>query len=517
MKHKNAKTTKEGKSAVNTAHHKSDEISESELDNKIDNSKINENKTVNSNDKKESKSSSKKSYEFFKRKKSWIILGIIFIIFLIVLIVIWVKAEFILKDELNLRIDPKEMILNLGNNEDVNLNFTILNDNFARCKSVCNLQLTNIGEVNREINNKAIVSNETIYLDHLQETTKYFTIKTPIKGAGQIVYNFDAKCSNINSFLCPSEGEQRFKTVLITINYDISNEEKITKELAKQTINMLINETAKADVNFEENQNFAGRLPINSVDKSYFLNQNQNILSQIKEVKNTRDQLITYWSLQDYKSIAYDLTNQNLQKYNQEVFKIAQDGNLLKANIKNTIAMHNLNLITIKNLAQNKNEINLITAYYLNELNRKNANILDELHNNSKLINNDYYALKGDFSLFEKNVNLDLMQFENYTKKAFADYDTIKTKGVVEQIIANNILKIRLENIQASLLNNSTNNENNSGYNNSLETNFVNNTSKENKDYNAAKELNDILLADLQNELHNGLHFHTYCLQNHLN
>ena len=89
---------------------------------------------------------------------------IIILLLFMTLFFLGVRINFLINDELSIRLEPLDKSILLHYNETTQLNFTIVNDNFMSCKSYCGYKLTDLSK------NKIISVTDTAHYSLATDT-----------------------------------------------------------------------------------------------------------------------------------------------------------------------------------------------------------------------------------------------------------------------------------------------------------------------------------------------------------
>src|SRR3989344_4645135 len=165
-----------------------------------------------------------------KNKNRWIIFLIsVGVIVLILLIILGIRINFIINDELNIKLSPLDRNIITTYDKQNNITFEFINDNSFLCKSSCTYSFT-------DLSNNKIIEEGDLVLSSKSKVIKSYNLSPSNYGAGQEIFLFQVTCSNIKSVICGTDGQERYKSSFVTLSYDLSEEErarvlKINKDL----------------------------------------------------------------------------------------------------------------------------------------------------------------------------------------------------------------------------------------------------------------------------------------------
>src|SRR3989344_268829 len=279
-----------------------------------------------------------------KKRNKWIIFLVsIGFIVIILLIILGIKIDFIINDELNIKLSHLDRNIITTYDKQNNITFEFINDNSFLCKSSCTYSFT-------DLSNNKIIEEGDLVLSSKSKVIKSYNLTPSNYGAGQEIFLFQVTCSNIKSVICGTDGQERYKSSFVTLSYDLSEEErarvlKINKDLnnfleilkivdiKRQEISYLFEKSyfilkdtlffndldlfksdiLKSDNDFENLYN-KSKFMINLWDDNNYihlsniLNQSNNNLSLVYD-KINYSKIKLYGLIDDYNSLAYDLNS----------------------------------------------------------------------------------------------------------------------------------------------------------------------------------------------------------------
>jgi triacylglycerol esterase/lipase EstA (alpha/beta hydrolase family) len=170
-----------------------------------------------------------------KRGGKWIIFILIalIIIFLIFSTRIYLAVNLLLGNDVVVKLssDKEELSLKHGETGNVSFSAFILANPF--CSAVCTSEFVDLGT-------QSLISKEDFAMKPAISITKEFSILAGKQGKGQDIYRFEIKCSGISNILCSTSEENRARTLLLTVNYDLNDNEKRLKNESQEAIREII-------------------------------------------------------------------------------------------------------------------------------------------------------------------------------------------------------------------------------------------------------------------------------------
>lgn len=182
--------------------------------------------------KKNSDSSFSKKKKLHKRPLFWTLVFFV-LLALALTYLIFVKAKFLLDNEMHIQVSPLDPVLSATNNESPQITFDVEVLKPAFCTASCTFTLEDLSN-----NNILIQENKSSF------SSKSFTYDIPINeyGEGQKMYTYTVKCHNIKQGLCSSDENNFTKAALLTVNFYPTEFELEQKELAYDEITVFIEE-----------------------------------------------------------------------------------------------------------------------------------------------------------------------------------------------------------------------------------------------------------------------------------
>ena len=160
-------------------------------------------------------------------KALWIAaIGLGAFILLIILLRLTLGVNFLLGEEIVIILTPEQPSLHIHYGETQNASIGLLVQTPPFCKASCTYTFRDKGK-------SSILDAGNLTLDAGQSAQKSYALMPSRVGKGQDIYSFDVACQNIRTFFCPSAGKQSFRSSLIIVNYDLSEQEKAIKEESK--------------------------------------------------------------------------------------------------------------------------------------------------------------------------------------------------------------------------------------------------------------------------------------------
>ena len=197
-------------------------------------------------------------------------------------------ASLLLGNDLAVKLNPSDenIFLTSGESKTISFGTSILANPF--CSADCTSKFIDLSK------NKLIDTNNFTLKTALSESKNY-DISASKSGSGQDYYRFEVKCKGIESFFCPTNGDEKSKSILIIMNYGLNKNEEKTFDNYKSILSSLIIKTSALDQRIKYDNsviNKANNLVINETEDLKILETNvQSLNKTIFEAKSSLEAL----------------------------------------------------------------------------------------------------------------------------------------------------------------------------------------------------------------------------------
>jgi len=324
-----------------------------------------------------------------KEKRTWLkehrAIIIISVIIIMILVTSGTKTflylNFILGNDIIIHLDADKEDLNLVRGEEASVNFKAGITTNPFCTAECESSFEDIS------------NNKTIDYDNFKLTpgmpiTREYKIRVGDFGEGQKLYRFRLECIGSASFLCHTKGESTSRNILVTVEYNLTeNERKLKDELKNKLIDL---KERLSDLATKANE---VDLMINELDKRVSIDETKKEFdnAEISILIENLNVLKKIWDKQDY----YEL-NKKFKDLDTESIKTADLIIKIDRNISDSVFSYN-------KLANELNE----TRETLKEI--KNVLVLDEnlaleINENIKVFNSVIKSFKSRNEISKKRI-----------------------------------------------------------------------------------------------------------------
>ena len=318
-----------------------------------------------------------------KRTVIWIFVSLFLVLLLFFSFKSYLSIKALLGNDviIELSSDKENIFLNHNNAEIIKFNAEVYANPF--CKIQCNSEFTDVSK-------SQLIEIDEFNLTSLKTISKEYTLTAIEKGSGQLLYRFDLKCNTRQTFWCKTNNEQKTRNILITLNYNLTEEENNIKEISKEELIYYIQE-----LNYVNN------------NLNLFSNISQfdfNIKTSKEEIKSLNTSLFSFkilWENEEYLKLNKELNNLNFINFTSINSSFYSNVTLYN-NLIETLTYIEKNLTSLKaiNMSENNTiKVNNFINEFNNLINENNLN-KKESSINSLLIKIKNLSLKESPSIY---------------------------------------------------------------------------------------------------------------------
>ncbi len=331
----------------------------------------------------------------FWKKYDAVIVVIITLLVVYLLVVFNQKINFLLGNELIVSLTPAQKSFNLYYGNKTNIEFDVSAYNSAQCRTACEYKF-----VDRSRNE--ILEAGDVELKKDQHFKKNYDLGVKRLGRGQDIYSFEVKCHSIWTLLCLTSKPEITRTSFITVNYDLTEEEKVLKENLRKNLTNLLLALADADMELQKlNQKYfelAHKINLNTLSKEKI-----EINGEYDNTAISVENLRSLWAVEKYAKLS-SLFNHS---FFVKVDYIRKSATSLNNKIEGIAELHNNILQELESLSRNLNQLeSFVNAIQSEEFTYDlyiSSNKLKTIY--SEVVNNtfdNYTKLANDISAVKK-------------------------------------------------------------------------------------------------------------------
>lgn len=367
-------------------------------------------------------------------KKKIIILVIILIIIVFLAVFgagFYLYIKVLLGNDLIIKInaDKENLFLAHGQSDIVKINAYAITNIF--CDTNCVSEFT-------DLSSGGIIEKDAFNLK-LPRTIEYNLTVNKL-GEGQDLYKFDIECKSKKTYLCATKGELKKRSVLITLDYSLNEEDKALKQELRGQINPLISRLNYILLNLDNFEKAIEKL--NKTLETNFLRDDFNkVKLSFLDANETFEKIINLWESEDYLSLEKEMS-----RLSQSFSELETEFNKLNSTLFSNVLSYNSlieNITEIKNKLEafQKNNHSIASALELKKLIQEFNNLVKSMEEKDKLSDKEDLAYK----LLNKTESLSTLIKEEIEKNLTLDH---QTNGVISSL---NLTEIKLNEINLSL------------------------------------------------------------------
>lgn len=356
-------------------------------------------------------------------KKVIIILALLFaVIFVLISIQLYLYVNFTLRNDIlvQLSADKENIFFTDNSREDITFKIDLIMNPF--CSAQCEYEFFDISS------GKEIESGSFSITTILSQSKTYTINNEKLIEGSQELKRFEVTCKSERTLLCYTREEESKRAILVTVNYELSEDEKIFKNDSRNNITKLeeISYFSKGNLN-ELQRN------INSINNSFstenFSMQAGNLSILSGELKVSLDNVKKLWANQ-----SFDLLKDELPEVKEKIENLENESEELRLNIISDISLYNA-------LTENFSTSKKILEEIAN--NTKTDLICGELNKIIPGYNKAFSDFKDVFSLQNKKLIAD--EISEQINEFYEKYQTFYGETVcllAENVTSEDLMKI---------------------------------------------------------------------------
>ena len=341
----------------------------------------------------------------------FVILAILFIVVVLLVTKGYLMFNFLIGNDtiIKLNVDNEYVFLQHENEEEIKFETKVTTNPF--CSAVCSYAFI-------DLSNNEMIDNGEFLVKPTNPNVNSFNIKADKFGRGKEYYKFDLSCVSEGGFLCHSDKEKTTRDLIVTVEYDLNDDEKNSKsEIENKTLALasyianldgtlnvienatnVLNQTVILDYNIDELKDELKEKKLDligfSLNENYFISDDElTILSD--EILNLREMVSSLDNNLSYDAVIYnnliDDLNNSRDKLNNN-FLIGEFNIVLDKFLQRDLLENKKLLIEdIKSKIENSTELNE-TLNSANEVNFQKIEFDDLVINEIQL---EFFEIKS--------------------------------------------------------------------------------------------------------------------------
>lgn len=276
---------------------------------------------------------------FFKKYETVILIAAT-LLFIYLVIVFSQNINFFLGNELILSLTPsqKSFSMNYGNVSRIEFGISI--DNAAYCRASCSYSFS-------DRSSNELIDRGEFYLSPKEQYGRSYNLSVKRAGSGQDIYSFEARCRSLRSFVCWTKGNEKSRTSLVTVNYDLTETDKLLKTALKPDVTKALERLRHADILHQQLDykyfELAHKANLNSLTK-----QRIGLNDAFDRIRISIENLRSLWAVEDYARLDQLFNESIFDTLNQLEAEITELDNA----INSTIELHNEMLSKLSSLGK---------------------------------------------------------------------------------------------------------------------------------------------------------------------
>lgn len=362
----------------------------------------------------------------FLKKYETMLLAAATLLFIYLLIVFSQKINFLLGNELIVSLEPgqKSLSMNYGNVSTIEFDISI--DNAAYCRASCSYSF------NDRSSNELIDKGE-IFLSPGGHYRKGYNISVKRLGSGQDIYGFKVSCRSLHSFLCLTKGDEKSRTALITVNYDLTAAEKELKRELKLNVTKALERLGHVDI-LHQKLNYKYFELARNINLNNLTKRKIELDDEYDKIRISIENLRSVWALENY----FKLEQMFNESYLDALDRIGMEIAHLDNSIDSTAKIHNEGLLRLSSIDKGLREL-----WYFIHI-RDDKLVLDGFSDAaaafdeaaSGLTNNTF----GNYSEINKEINSITAQFDSLAERTKIPAANLFFNAIYELDYGNSLL-----------------------------------------------------------------------------
>lgn len=301
---------------------------------------------------------------------------------------IYLAVNLLLGNDIVVKFSADNDNINLKHGESKNIGFEAYILTNPLCSAECSIKF-------EDLSSGKIIDTESFILKPAITKAKEYSLTADKTGKGQDLYRFNIKCTGVKTFWCHTSEINRTRSAIITVNYDLNDDEKELKNSSKLKIEKIIQNTNSINARIESLDLTISNL--SSIGPSIFKKELNEIKILEEEYNYSAFNLKKEWENQNYdlfppKNAIYEIVPSGLELKLDE----------LNSSLSQNISLYNQLIDNLTVLRQNLEQLNSLNLSNESLIQRDNAiilfnNAIDSFNNLSSV--NEKESIVSNISL----------------------------------------------------------------------------------------------------------------------
>jgi len=229
------------------------------------------------------------------KKKHFLIIAIV--VFIVIILVLFGARLYLLMKLLigydvmiKLSVDKENLFLSHGESEQVGIKTSVITNPF--CNAHCEYSFT-------DLNTMEVLDKKDFDISLADPFIKNYNLTAPALGTGQRLYRFDMECKGIKTGICSTKEELTKRSLLITLDYNLTGNEELIKKETEEKYRKLTREVPGSIYILNR------FLEINKgpVVFEYSKSDIESVLSIFLYLNNSLDEFEAIWKKGSYRTV----------------------------------------------------------------------------------------------------------------------------------------------------------------------------------------------------------------------
>lgn len=276
-----------------------------------------------------------------KHKRNKFLLVVLIFSLLIILSLVamqfYLYLNYALRNDILVKLSADQDNLFFTNNLENEVNFKIAVTMNPFCSAECEYSFF-------DISTGEMIDSGQFNISSILSKTKTYTIKNlGLVQGSQVLDTFVVSCKSKRTLLCYTSGQETSRSVLITINYDLSEEDNLFKNSSKEEIISLSGMFYRTDDTLNESL-----INLNLINNSFSTEESKqtlnDLMSRSSDLGDSLTFLVNLWETQKF-----NLLQTNLLDFQDEVQTFYSDSENLSSSILANLSVYNTLVDTLTN------------------------------------------------------------------------------------------------------------------------------------------------------------------------
>ncbi len=190
-----------------------------------------------------------------RRKKTILILvaAVIFILLALFGTQIYLYVNLLLGNDVLIKLSSSKEYFDLTTGKEEAVSFTASVATNPFCRAQCHSLFESVSD-------KKVLDQESFTLRPGAPFHRSYVLKKEKKGKGKELYRFNLQCQSSSSFFCHTTEEPTTRNILVTVNYDLNEEEKEEQAEIKEQMTEILNRTSEIYLRLQSSSQAAAEL-----------------------------------------------------------------------------------------------------------------------------------------------------------------------------------------------------------------------------------------------------------------